>query len=203
MKKYDTLEYSKVRCYSGDSVRLQNIYSIGHKKRQHWSSTGPGGGQVKYLLDAIATSKNKGITGDHWVFSFVSRRIQPLQCRKHPAFRYEGTKDPTRLSSEAMSRAEVGVVKYLTTSTTPWCYQHSSRQSIHLRRCGWVLRSIVEYLEVSSLVFWWIFFLQKNYKTWYCMPPSSEDAAHFDGMKKRKEAPGSLLQRKPYCLDSG
>jgi len=65
MKKYDTLEYSKVRCYSGDSVHLQNIYSIGHKKRQHWSSTGPGGGQVKYLLDAIATSKNKGITGDH------------------------------------------------------------------------------------------------------------------------------------------
>ena len=26
-EKYDTLEYSKVKCYSGDSVRLQNIYS--------------------------------------------------------------------------------------------------------------------------------------------------------------------------------
>jgi hypothetical protein len=33
-KKYDTLEYSKVKCYSGDSVRLRNIYSIGHKKCQ-------------------------------------------------------------------------------------------------------------------------------------------------------------------------
>ena len=33
-KKYDTLEYSKVKCYSGDSVCLQNIYSIGHKKCQ-------------------------------------------------------------------------------------------------------------------------------------------------------------------------
>ena len=41
------------------------------------------------------------------VFSFVSRRIQPLQRRKHPAFRYEGTKDPTRLSLEAMSHSEV------------------------------------------------------------------------------------------------
>ena len=51
--------------------------------------------------------KNKGITGDHVVFSFVSRRIQPLQCRKHPAFRYEGVKDPTRVTLEAMSRAEV------------------------------------------------------------------------------------------------
>ena len=106
-EKYDTLEYSKVKCYSGDSVRLQNIYSIGHKKRQHWSSTGPGGGQVKCLLDAFATSKSKGITGDHVVFSFVSRWIQPLQRWKHPAFRYEGTKDPTWLSPEAMSHSAV------------------------------------------------------------------------------------------------
>src|SRR6185295_3158310 len=69
-------------------------------------STGHGGGQVKCLLDAIATSKNKGITGDHVVFSFVSHRIQPLQHRKHPVFRYEGTKDPTRLSPEAMAHSE-------------------------------------------------------------------------------------------------
>ena len=41
------------------------------------------------------------------VFSFVSRRIQPLQHRKHPAFRYEGTKDPTRMSPEAMAQSEV------------------------------------------------------------------------------------------------
>jgi len=75
--------------------------------RPCWSSTGPGGGQVKCLLDAIAMLKNKGITGDHVVFSFVSHRIQPLQRRKHPAFRYEGVKDPTRLTPEAMSRAEV------------------------------------------------------------------------------------------------
>ena len=72
-----------------------------------WSSTGPGGEQVECILDAIAKFKNKGVTGDHVVFSFVSRRIQPLQHRKHSAFRYAGTKDPTRLSPEAMSRSEV------------------------------------------------------------------------------------------------
>jgi len=33
-EKYDTIEYSKVKCYSSDFVHLQNIYSIGHKKRQ-------------------------------------------------------------------------------------------------------------------------------------------------------------------------
>ena len=41
------------------------------------------------------------------MFSFVSRRIQPLQHRKYPAFRYEGTKDPTRFSPEPMARSEV------------------------------------------------------------------------------------------------
>ena len=37
------------------------------------------------------------------IFSFVSRQIRPLQHQKHPAFRYEGTKDPTRLSPKAMA----------------------------------------------------------------------------------------------------
>ena len=50
--------------------------------------------------------KSKGTTGDHVVFSFISRRIQPLQRRKHPAFRYEGTKDPTRLSPEAIAHSK-------------------------------------------------------------------------------------------------
>ena len=74
--------------------------------QENWSSTGPGGKQVKCKLKAIASWKNKGVTGDHVVFSSVSRRAQPLQHRKHPAFRYEGTKDPTRLSPEAMAYSE-------------------------------------------------------------------------------------------------
>ena len=71
------------------------------------SRTGPSGDQVKCHLDAIAMLKCKGITSDHVVFSFMSHRIQSVQRRKHPAFRYEGTKDPTRLSPEAMSHSEV------------------------------------------------------------------------------------------------
>ncbi|XP_039808553.1 uncharacterized protein LOC120672296 [Panicum virgatum] len=43
----------------------------------------------------------------------------------------------------------------------------------------------------------------KNYKIWYCMPSSSEDAAPSDDSKKRKAVPGSLLQRKIPRLDSG
>ena len=74
--------------------------------QENWSSTGPGGKQVECILGAIANWKNKGVTGDHVVFSFVSHQIQPLQHRKHPAFRYEGTKDPTRLSPEAMAHSE-------------------------------------------------------------------------------------------------
>ena len=62
--------------------------------------------QVECILKAIASWKNKGITGDHVVFSFVSRRVQHLHLRKHPAFRYEGTKDPTRLSPEVMAYSE-------------------------------------------------------------------------------------------------
>ena len=57
-------------------------------------------------LALLQNSKNKGVTGDHVAFSFVSHRIQPLQHRKHPTFRYEGTKDPTRLSSEVMAHSE-------------------------------------------------------------------------------------------------
>jgi len=74
--------------------------------QENWSSTGPGGEQVECILRAIANFKNKRVTGDHVVFSFVTRRIQPLQHRKHPAFWYEGTKDPTRLSLEAMAHSE-------------------------------------------------------------------------------------------------
>ena len=75
--------------------------------QENWPSIGPSGKQVECILKAISSWKNKGVTGDHVVFSFVSRWVQPLQHRKHPAFRYEGTKDPTRMSPEAMAQSEV------------------------------------------------------------------------------------------------
>ena len=69
--------------------------------QENWTSLGPGGQQV------IAQVKNKGVTGDHVVFSFVSRRIQPLQHRQHPSFRYEGIEDATRMSQEPMAHSDV------------------------------------------------------------------------------------------------
>ena len=63
--------------------------------------------KFKAILRAIAFVKKKGVTRDHVVFSFISRRTQPLQLRKHPAFRYEGTQDPTRMSSEPLAQSEV------------------------------------------------------------------------------------------------
>ena len=56
-EKYDTLEYSKVKCYSGDSVRLQNIYSIGHKKRQQaFLAPLPGKQLSKDIVDSLINS---------------------------------------------------------------------------------------------------------------------------------------------------
>ena len=46
------------------------------------------------------------------------------------------------------------------------------------------------------------FFLQKNYKSWYCMPPTSANA-DSDDSKKRKVAPEFMLQRKIPRLDAG
>jgi len=75
--------------------------------QENWTSIGPGGQQVECLLRVIAQVKNKGVIGDHVVFSFVSRRIQPLQHRQHPSFRYEGIEDATRMSPEPMAHSDV------------------------------------------------------------------------------------------------
>ena len=75
--------------------------------QESWSSKGPGGWQVEIIMHVIATIKSKGVTGDHVVYSFVSRRVQPLQLRKHLAFRYEGMQDPTRMSPEPMAQSKV------------------------------------------------------------------------------------------------
>ena len=75
--------------------------------QESWSSKGPGGKQVEAIHRAIAIVKKKGVTGDHVVFSFINSRTHPLQLQKHPAFRYEGMQDPTRMSPEPMAQSEV------------------------------------------------------------------------------------------------
>ena len=57
-------------------------------------------------------------------------------------------------------------------------------------------------VEVFALMTNSLLLLQKNYKSWYCMPPTSVDAVS-DESKKRKATPGALLQRKIPHLDAG
>jgi hypothetical protein len=151
--------------------------------------------------------KKKGITGDYVVFSFVSRRLQPLQHRKHSAFRYEGKTDPTRFSPEPMAHSEVikrcckvldNFDQPLTLPALLWAGNPPEN--------SWVSDSkhFSNTCMSNSLCFSdEITLLQKNYKTWYCMTPSPIDAAQSGGNKKWKAAPGSLFQRKIYRLDSG
>ena len=56
-------------------------------------------------------------------------------------------------------------------------------------------------VEVFALMTNSLLLLQKNYKSWYCMPPTSVDAVS-DESKKRKATPESLLQRKVPHLDA-
>ena len=57
-------------------------------------------------------------------------------------------------------------------------------------------------VEVFALMTNSLLLLQKNYKSWYCMPPTSVDAVS-DESKKRKATQGALLQRNIPCLDAG
>ena len=63
-------------------------------------SASPGGSQVQKLCAALAKLKKKGVTGGTVVYSFLGHRVQPLQRRVHPGFRYEGLEDPSRFTPE-------------------------------------------------------------------------------------------------------
>ena len=57
-------------------------------------------------------------------------------------------------------------------------------------------------IEVTDSLMNSLLILQKNYKSWYCMPPTSINATSDDS-KKWKATPGALLQRKIPHLDAG
>ena len=142
------------------------------------------------------------------VFFFVSRRIQHLQRRKHPVFRYDGVNDRTWFTPEPLTCAEI----------VRMCYNllDNFDESLTLPALFWAGNPPENFwvstqssysstfLCILLVVFLMKPFLQKNYKTWYCMPPPPADAAQSDGDngKKRKAAPGSQLQRKVYRLNS-
>ena len=98
--------YEILDCYNLESPLPERVPGA-PQVQENWTSIGPSGQQVECLLRVIAQVKNKGVTGDHVVFSFVSRRIQPLQHRQHPSFRYEGIEDATRMLPEPMAHYDV------------------------------------------------------------------------------------------------
>ena len=67
----------------------------------------PGGDQVQKLRATNAKLKKVGITRGSVVTSFIGRRVQPLQKRAHPGFRYEGPNDPSRFIPDELRPCEI------------------------------------------------------------------------------------------------
>ena len=75
--------------------------------QESWSSRGPGGKQVEAILRAIAIIKKKR---SHWRSCGLLIYQSPdaaSPAAKTSCFRYEGTQDPTRMSSEPLAQSEV------------------------------------------------------------------------------------------------
>ncbi|RLM54317.1 transposon protein, putative, unclassified [Panicum miliaceum] len=62
--------------------------------------------QVNELHTKIKELRDEGFTGALVVYSWIGRRIQPLQQCTHFGFEYMGLKDPSRFSTEQIHQAE-------------------------------------------------------------------------------------------------
>ena len=58
---------------------------------------------VPALLERVQDLKNQGLTGVGIAFSFMKRRVQPLQQREHLGFDYEGPSDGSRTTPDDIS----------------------------------------------------------------------------------------------------
>jgi hypothetical protein len=63
--------------------------------------------ELKPLLDDLEQLKAEGLTGAAVAISFCHRLIQPLQYWAHPAFKYWGQSDPTRVAQHKVSKANM------------------------------------------------------------------------------------------------
>ena len=94
---YNQWSYPKVSCPHHKAPKAQAT----------WMSTSLCGSQVEKLHAALAKWKNKGVTEGMVVYSFLGRRVQPLQRRVHPGFRYERLEDPSRFTLEKIHYAHL------------------------------------------------------------------------------------------------
>ena len=67
--------------------------------------------QIQDLLKKIKGHRQAGVTGATVVWSWLQRRIQPLQRRANFGYHYGGEEDPSRMSRMAMFEATA--LKYL------------------------------------------------------------------------------------------
>jgi hypothetical protein len=59
--------------------------------------------QVDELLDTIAAHKEMGVTGASVMFSFLKRRVQPIQQCHILEFEYKGAEDPSHMCAEDLT----------------------------------------------------------------------------------------------------
>ena len=71
-----------------------------------WSDAGLGGEQVSKLLDDIAVLKDCGVTSGSILYSWMNRRVQPLQKLENPRYLYEGPTGPSRFSTDKLGGFE-------------------------------------------------------------------------------------------------
>jgi hypothetical protein len=71
-----------------------------------WTRRAPKLSQVNELLPKIKVLRDEGVTGVSMVYSWIGRRIQPLQQRTRFGFEYMGFKDTSRFSIEQIHQAE-------------------------------------------------------------------------------------------------
>jgi hypothetical protein len=70
------------------------------KITREWSKPCKDESQIPELLGMIKKQRDAGVTGVVVMFSWIGRRIQPLQKRARFGFDYLGVLDPSRFSAE-------------------------------------------------------------------------------------------------------
>src|SRR5215216_5091248 len=64
-------------------------------------------GEVSLLIDQVMKLVQDGVTGLDLLEVFLSRRIQPLQARDHPMWKYSGVDNTTQSHPEEVSEETV------------------------------------------------------------------------------------------------
>ncbi|RLN30338.1 hypothetical protein C2845_PM05G19650 [Panicum miliaceum] len=62
---------------------------------------------IPELMKRIKDLKDKAVTGESVAYSFIERRIQPLQQRIHLGFEYQGLQNPSRMARDVPSIEEI------------------------------------------------------------------------------------------------